>query len=71
MDPIKTGRFHADYNVFELMVFSQDISDHVFKKLCTLLCVRNGLHFYEELLVEIKSRNDMGTGCNVNPNKKR
>ena len=40
-------------------------------KLCAFLCVRNGLHFYKELLVEIKCGNDMGTGCNINPNKKR
>ena len=53
------------------MVFFQNIHNHVFKKNCTFLRVLNRLHLNKKILIKIKCRNNMNTGSNVNPNKKR
>ncbi len=71
MNSIKASGLHADHNVFELMICLEDINDHAFQKFCTFLGIGSLFHFDEELLMEIQCRNDMDTGCNVNPNKKR
>ena len=71
MDSIKDCGFHADYDIFKLVVCLENINDHAFQKLCTFLEIGSLLHFDEELLMEVQCRNDMDTGCNVNPNKKR
>ena len=69
MDTIETSGFHTDNNVFELMVIFYHIRNHLFHKGCTFPGVFHRLHPDVELLIEIKCRNNMDTGCNVNPNK--
>ena len=71
MYSIEAGRFHADNNVLELMIISKDIGNHFLNNTCTCFSVFERFHFDKEILIEIKCRYDMNTGCNVNPNKKR
>lgn len=53
------------------MVISKDIGNQFFNNTCTIFSVFKRLHLDVKVLVEIKCRYDMNTGCNVNPNKKR
>ena len=71
MYSIETGRFHANDNVLELMIIRKDIGNNFFNNTCTFFSVLKRFHLDVKVLVEIKCRYDMNTGCNVNPNKKR
>lgn len=71
MYPVKSSGFHGNDEILELMVLFQDISDHGFKLFGPALCVWDGFHPDKVILAEIDGRNNISTGADINPNKKR
>ena len=61
----------AGYNAYQQGVKEKYFWASTFVFIAILFNPIAPIHFDKEILVEIKCRYDMNTGCNVNPNKKR
>lgn len=59
MYAVKAGGFQTDDKRAELMVQLQDLGNHLLHLLCAVLCVWDGNHAYEEVLLEIQSRDNV------------
>ena len=71
MYPVKSSGFHSNDEILELMVLFQDTSNHGLKLPGPALCIWDGFHPDKKILVEINGRDNICTGTNVDPDKKR
>ena len=61
METIIAGGFHGDHNAVEVMMPVKNTTDHLFHAAGTILIVRQRLHMDVVILIEVDSRDNVGT----------